>query len=96
MSSALWCDRGEHAFSARDIKRTRITQTTVDPDSGQEVNVPMDICGPCSDNFTLRKPVAAIQSVPAQTSQPAPSYQGGDGAHDVSQDRIYRPDTAQS
>jgi hypothetical protein len=59
MSSALWCDKGEHAFSAKDLNRQHFTQTqTVTVNTGnsygrptyqdrQEVTEELDICGTC-------------------------------------------------
>jgi hypothetical protein len=59
MSTALWCDKGGHAFSAKDPKKQHFTQTrTVSYPTGnsygrttyqerKEVTEELDICGPC-------------------------------------------------
>lgn len=59
MSQTLWCDKGNHAFSAKDLNRQHFTQTrTVEVPTGnsygrptyqerQEVTEELDICGPC-------------------------------------------------
>lgn len=59
MSSVLWCDKGEHAFSVKDPDRRHFTQTaTVEVPTGnsygrttyqqrEEVTEELDICGPC-------------------------------------------------
>lgn len=46
VSQALWCDAGEHAFSARDPKREN-WQRTMRNEEGEEVTVPWDVCGEC-------------------------------------------------
>ncbi len=43
MSQALWCDAGEHAFSARDPKREHWQRTVWDGDDRQ-VEIPWDVC----------------------------------------------------
>jgi hypothetical protein len=59
MSNALWCDKGEHAFSAKDPEKQHFTKTqTVQVLTGnsygnptyqprQEITEELDICGPC-------------------------------------------------
>ncbi len=59
VSVALWCDKGQHAFSEKDENRQHFTQTKkVDVLTGnsygqptyqqrQEVTEELDICGPC-------------------------------------------------
>jgi hypothetical protein len=59
VSVALWCDKGEHAFSAKDPDKRHFSQTReVDVPTGnsygattyqtrQEVTDELDICGPC-------------------------------------------------
>lgn len=59
MSQSLWCDKGDHAFSAKDENRQHFTQTqTVKFPTGnsygrttyedrKEVTEELDICGPC-------------------------------------------------
>lgn len=46
MSQALWCDAGEHAFSARDPKREH-WQRTLRGDDGEEIQIPWDVCSQC-------------------------------------------------
>lgn len=45
VSQALWCDQGDHAFSARDPKAEHWERQATDPDSGKKVTVPWDVCG---------------------------------------------------
>lgn len=59
MSGAIWCDKGEHAFSAKDPDKQHFTKTqSVDVMTGnsygqptyqprQEIVEELDICGPC-------------------------------------------------
>lgn len=59
MSTALWCDKGDHAFSAKDPLKQHFSQTqTVTVPTGnnygrttyeerREVTEELDICGPC-------------------------------------------------
>ena len=59
MSTAIWCDKGDHAFSAKDTERQHFTQTqlvTVPTGNSygrttyeerKEVTEELDICGPC-------------------------------------------------
>lgn len=59
MSQALWCDKGDHAFSAKDPNKQHFTQTqTIEVPTGnsygrttyqarEEVTEELDICGPC-------------------------------------------------
>lgn len=59
MSEVKWCDKGDHAFSAKDPGRQHFTQTqTVKVHTGnsygnptyqdqKEVTEELDICGPC-------------------------------------------------
>lgn len=59
MSTALWCDKGDHAFSAKDPFKQHFSQTqTVTVPTGnsygratyeerREVTEELDICGPC-------------------------------------------------
>ena len=77
MSVALWCDKGDHAFSAKDLNRQHFTQTqSVSVPTGnsygrttyqdrQEVTEELDICGPCwlkSNPFQAETPKTEINS----------------------------------
>jgi len=44
VSQALWCDQGDHPFSARDPKAEH-WERQVKGDDGQTVIVPWDVCG---------------------------------------------------
>lgn len=46
LSQALWCDAGEHAFSARDPKSER-WERQVKNDEGTTITIPWDVCGEC-------------------------------------------------
>jgi len=46
VSQALWCDAGEHAFSARDPKAERWDRTMKN-EEGEPVTIPWDVCGEC-------------------------------------------------
>jgi hypothetical protein len=52
VSTALWCDQGNHAFSDRDTARRHFTETEVDA-RGQNHTVVYDMCGECAGQFTL-------------------------------------------
>lgn len=71
MSQAMWCDKGEHAFSAKDPDRQHFTKTaTVEVPTGnsygratyqqrEEITEQLDICGPCwkaGNDFSKRQP----------------------------------------
>jgi hypothetical protein len=45
VSQAMWCDQGQHAFSARDPKAEHWERNGTDPVSGKKVTVPWDVCG---------------------------------------------------
>lgn len=52
MSEAIWCDMGDHAFSANDPERHRLSESKMvdSPDSyngKKEVTTIVDVCGPC-------------------------------------------------
>lgn len=44
MTAALWCDQGDHAFSARDKDRQELTLTEYD-DDGHSHQTTRTICG---------------------------------------------------
>jgi len=85
MSGVIWCDKGDHPFSAKDKFRQHFVNThTVDVLTGnsygnptyqprQEVTEEMDICGPCwtKDNpFTSPEP-SAIEAAEAEAEESA-------------------------
>lgn len=43
MSQALWCDTGDHPFSAKKPGRKRYTQTSIE--NGEEISEILDVCG---------------------------------------------------
>lgn len=49
VSAALWCDMGEHSFSARDRKKVTYKIETTDEETGKPVEDTMTACGPCAD-----------------------------------------------
>lgn len=76
MSNALWCDKGEHAFSAKDQFKQHFVNTHSEPvltgnsygnptyQNREIVTEEMDICGPCwsKDNPFTAPPVDAIEA----------------------------------
>lgn len=81
MSTALWCDKGDHAFSAKDPLKQHFSQTqTVTVPTGnnygratyeerREVTEELDICGPCwskANPFSKNNP-PAIQGYSEET-----------------------------
>lgn len=85
MSNALWCDKGEHAFSAKDQFKQHFVNTHSEPvltgnsygnptyQNREIVTEEMDICGPCwsKDNpFTTPEP-SAIEMAEAEAEQSA-------------------------
>lgn len=62
VSQALWCDQGNHAFSARDLKAEHWERRVKDSD-GQPIVIPWDVCGTCLAKMPgapQGEPVAAI------------------------------------
>ena len=51
MSQALWCDAGEHPFSARDPKAERWDRTMKN-DDGETITIPWDVCSDCLQGAT--------------------------------------------
>ena len=47
MSTALWCDKGNHAFSINDKQRQKMVLTEVNQDTGEEIEIRGDVCGTC-------------------------------------------------
>jgi hypothetical protein len=80
MSGALWCDKGNHAFSMKDQNRQHFVNThTVEVLTGnsygnptyqprQEVTEEMDICGPhwLEDNPFMAAEPTAIEAAEAE------------------------------
>jgi hypothetical protein len=48
MSQALWCDIGNHAFSAKDRAKRSIAMTRWDEDKQADVEDSVMSCGPCA------------------------------------------------
>jgi hypothetical protein len=85
MSNALWCDKGEHAFSAKDMHKQHFVNThTVQVNTGnsygqptfqqrEEVTEEMDICGPCwlKDNPFATPEPSAIEAAEAEAEESA-------------------------
>lgn len=69
VSQALWCDQGEHAFSARDPKAEHWERQGTDPATGKKVTVPWDVCGTHMD--AINKRMAAIEAEVGGASEPA-------------------------
>jgi hypothetical protein len=71
MSEMLWCDRGNHPFSANDPKRTAFTetQTYVDAQSGKRP-VRVDTCGPCNAGQQVTDVVRELMA-PSRKRTPA-------------------------
>ena len=69
MSQAIWCDKGDHAFSAKDPGREHYTSTR-NVTEGSRVTqrtVEMDICGRCmSETKFYEVPAIAGQTVQDQ------------------------------
>lgn len=75
MSQAIWCDKGDHAFSSKDPERQHFAQTqTVPVQTGNtygrptiqdrvQVTEEIDICGPCWKSGG----VMAQKEIPPQT-----------------------------
>lgn len=66
VSAALWCDMGEHSFSAKDRRKVTYKIETTDEETGQPVEEQMTACGPCAD-----KRKSMFQPAPAQPAIPA-------------------------
>lgn len=60
VSQALWCDRGEHAFSAKDRGKMRVTVTIVNND-GEDVDEIQDVCGKHAEVYT-RKEISTAEA----------------------------------
>lgn len=59
VSQALWCDQGNHPFSARDPKSEH-WERQVTNDKGEKQTVPWDVCGKCMTGINNR--LAAIEA----------------------------------
>jgi hypothetical protein len=62
VSQALWCDGGNHAFSARDLKAEHWERRIKDSD-GNALTIPWDVCGACLAKMGPAQvtPAAAIE-----------------------------------
>lgn len=60
VSAALWCDMGEHSFSAKDRRKVTYKIETTDEETGQPAEETMTACGPCA-----QKRKAMFQPQPA-------------------------------
>jgi hypothetical protein len=62
VSQALWCDQGNHSFSARDLKAEHWERQIKDG-GGNRITIPWDVCGTCLAKMgpTPASPVAAIE-----------------------------------
>lgn len=84
MSVALWCDKGDHAFSAKDEERQHFTQTQMVTiptgnsygrttyEERKEVTEELDICGPCwksGSPFSKEKPEIETVEAEAEVSE---------------------------
>ncbi len=45
MSQAIWCDPGDHAFSAKDPDAQQFERRYKDPDSGDTITDVINVCG---------------------------------------------------
>lgn len=69
VSQALWCDQGNHPFSARDPKAEH-WERQVKNDAGETITVPWDVCGRCMGGINQRL-ATMEQEIAAQQQQPA-------------------------
>lgn len=65
VSTAMWCDLGEHAFSGRDRKRTTYKIETIDEETGNPVEDTLTACGPCSAKRKAMFQPRAVAQIPA-------------------------------
>jgi hypothetical protein len=92
MSGCLWCDKGEHSFSAKDPDRQHFTNTHTErvPTGNSygrttyqdqvEVTEEIDICGPCwksSGLFAKNKPEIPAQPTLEDLEKDDDSYRRG-------------------
>lgn len=72
VSQAIWCDKGGHAFSAKDPDREHYTSTrnVQDGQIVKQVTAELDICGPCSKEVVLFEPPAITQGTGIQDKVP--------------------------
>lgn len=65
MSQALWCDKGGHAFSAKDPDREHYTSTKSITEGQRvtQVTAELDICGRCVKESVLVEAPALTASV---------------------------------
>jgi hypothetical protein len=70
VSEILWCDRGNHPFSANDPARTVFTQQLnyLDAQSGKH-GTRVDTCGPCNKGHSLTDVVRELMApAPVRTN----------------------------
>lgn len=72
MSQALWCDKGGHAFSAKDPDREHYTSTrnVTNGNITTQMTAELDICGPCTKDVVLFEPPQITSGTPVQDSVP--------------------------
>lgn len=72
MSQALWCDKGGHAFSAKDPDKEHYTSTRSVPNGNlvQQVTAELDICGPCTKDVVLFEAPQITSGVGVQDKVP--------------------------
>lgn len=87
VSQALWCDQGNHPFSARDPKKEHWDREGPNPaykpgsDRDETIKIPWDVCGNCVGQINAR--MAAIEAEMQQPQAPAGQpigYYGGSAA----------------
>ena len=69
VSQALWCDQGNHPFSARDPKSEHWERQITNA-AGEKQTVPWDVCGQCMTGINNR--MAALEAEVA--AAPPPQY----------------------
>lgn len=78
LNQALWCDIGDHAFSAKDKRKRSMKLTQFDEELGKDVEDIVMCCGPCASTNPLiqaaqpDRPVRASDVQAAQGSQYSP------------------------
>ena len=80
MSQALWCDQGQHAFSARDPKSEHWERQATDPKTGEKIVVPWDVCGDhmaAIDNRLAQMEAERAAATAAGQLPARQPYQGG-------------------
>jgi hypothetical protein len=95
MSTALWCDKGDHSFSAKDPDKQHFSQTqTVSVNTGnsygratyqdrQEITEELDICGPCWKKTNPFQPQEEAEKLPKALTVDAETEEYLRGYHDA-------------